>query len=305
MRGTNGPVVPSNTRRRRARARNAFVFAVVGERHVANLATALQFLKRFTHADIFVVQSRSERLAPHDQVITIDLPDSLDDRQASIFLKTSLGSHVKGLAKCFCYLDSDVIAVQKDVDSIFEKRAGAINFALDHVDVDRFSRWAVNCGCTGGFCQHLREAISGTFNVEMRNGGWQMWNGGVFLFDESSEEFLHTWHQLTSAILRDPYWKTRDQGTLAATVWKLGLQEQRPLGSEFNLVVDRMWGIPEKLRPHAKSADFHGRSDYSLTGEPNLLAPRLIHFINGGVGQIGWKNWDEVEALLAQPGRDE
>lgn len=293
---------PLKIRQPRNRAKFAFVFAVVGDQHVANLATAMQFLKMYTRAEIFVIRGRSERQVPHDQVITVPIPDKLDDRQASIFLKTNLETHVRGLANCFCYLDSDVIAVHKEVDAIFEKRSGAINFALDHVDIDRFSRWAVNCGCRGGSCQHLREAISGLFNVEVSNGRWQMWNGGVFLFDEDSEEFLATWHQMASVIFRDPYWKTRDQGALAATVWKFGYQNQRPLGPEFNLVVDRMWGIPEQRRADARTADFQCRNDYSVTGEHNLLSPRLIHFVNGGVGQTGWKNWDDVQALIGQSG---
>lgn len=283
---------------RRGRANSAFVFAVVGDRHVAGVKTALLFLKKFSRAEIFVIRSRSQSRIQHDQVMTVQLPDALDDRQATIFLKTAIAGHVRGLAKCFCYLDSDVIAVHDEVDSIFDKRSGAINFALDHVNIDQFSPWAVNCGCSGGSCRHLRDAIANTFDVGVASGDWRLWNGGVFLFDENSEEFLAAWHKMTLAVFDDPYWKTRDQGTLAATVWKLGYQEQRPLDSEFNLVVDRMWGIPQQRRDRATISDFQCRRDYSLTGEDNLMAPRLIHFINGGVGQKGWKNWDDVHALI-------
>jgi hypothetical protein len=283
---------------RSRRPRHAFVFAVVGERHVRSLATALQFLKKFTRAEIVVVQGRSRVRAAHDQVISVSLPDSLDDRQASIFLKTSLGVQVRGLADSFCYLDSDVIAVNEGVDSIFEQRAGAINFALDHVDIDRFSRWAVHCGCEGGSCSHLRDAVANKFGIKIDDGNWRLWNGGVFLFDEASDEFLATWHSLTCTILGDPYWRTRDQGTLAATVWKSGLSELKPLDSGFNLVVDRMWGIPEQRRSQATAADFKAREDYALTNERGLPVPRFIHFVNGGVGTVGWKNWDEVSALL-------
>jgi hypothetical protein len=47
---------------------------------------------------------------------------------------------------------------------------------------------------------------------------WQHWNGGVFLFDDSSVEFLSSWHEKTVMRIFDlPNWKTRDQGTLIAT----------------------------------------------------------------------------------------
>jgi hypothetical protein len=284
--------------RRRTRAGRAFIFAVVGDEHVAAVTTAIAFLKKFTHAEIMVLQGRSTLRVAHDQILLVDLPKDLDDRQASIFLKTSPGVHLKGLAKCFCYLDSDVIAVRDDVDSIFERRAGPVNFALDHVDIDRFSRWAVNCGCPSGSCEHLRQAISDTFGITIASGNWPMWNGGVFLFDDASDEFLATWHDMTMRIFRDPYWKTRDQGTLAATAWKLVLQNQVPLDPKYNLIVDRMWGIPVSERARATPANFHLRDDYSLTQRPGLLAPSLLHFINGGVGQAGWKNWDDARALL-------
>ena len=90
---------------------SAFVFSVVGTRHVLAASIALEYLKRVTRHPIIVVQARSERRAAHDTVIEVEPPTELDDHQASIWLKTNLLAHVRGHAERFCYLDSDVIAV--------------------------------------------------------------------------------------------------------------------------------------------------------------------------------------------------
>lgn len=285
-------------RRRSRRRKGVFVFAVVGEAHVTRLATPLRFLKQFSQAEIIVIQSRSGQRAAHDQTIEITLPDNLDDHQASLFLKTNLHSYLDQPKNVYCYLDSDVIAVRDDVDTIFNYLEGPVRFARDHVDIDTFSRWAVHCGCAQGRCGHLRDELRRSFDVDVPEGDWRPWNGGVFLFDAKSHPFLDMWHALTVRILGNARWRTRDQGTLAAAAWKLGLQDLEPLDERFNFIVDRMRGIPPPKRPAASIADFHLRDDYVLDNKPGRLQPRLIHFINNGVDQKGWRHWDEVAELL-------
>ncbi|MGC9953343.1 MAG: hypothetical protein ABSD21_03590 [Rhizomicrobium sp.] len=228
-------------------------------------------------------------------MIEAELPEELDDHQASIFLKTDLLSYVKGSAERFCYLDSDVIAAGEGVDAIFDYRAGAVTFAPDHADVDAFSRWAVQCGCRD-LCPHLREALARTFGIDIARPDWRLWNGGVFLFDGESEEFLAAWHGMSCEVMDDPYWRTRDQGTLAGAAWKFGLQDQPVLPQRFNFIVDCMRGVSPQARPALKPEQSFVRTDYVL-GAPG--APQLLHFINGGVGRRGWSNWDDAEALLA------
>jgi hypothetical protein len=123
-----------------------------------------------------------------------------------------------------------------------------------------------------------------------------MWNGGVFVFDEGSEPFLNSWNEMTRQTRVDPYWRTRDQGTLAGTVWKMGLQDMRVLPSRFNFIVDCMAGVTPASRPALPPELSRIRTDYALSGED---APQLLHFVNGGVGRRGWRNWDDVERLLA------
>jgi hypothetical protein len=276
------------------KAKKCFVFAVAGARHVAAVDVALVYLKRFTRCDIVVVQTRSARRAAHDQVVAVDVPAALDDHQASIQLKTDLLAHVCGLADQFCYLDSDVIAVDDAIDQAFAHRAGPVAFAQDHADVDAFSGWAVNCSCREPRCNHLREALLCTFEIDIHDCTWRMWNGGVFVFDETAASFFSTWNAMCRQIMRDPYWQTRDQGTLAAAAWRLGLQNEPMLPASFNFIVDCMRGIARADRASLAPWQSVARTDYVLGREDS---PHFIHFVNGGVGRRGWKNWDDVEAL--------
>lgn len=87
-------------------------------------------------------------------------------------------------------------------------------------------------------CDHLPKYIHEKFGIEVRDRNWQHWNGGVFLFNDESHTFLDTWHQKTLSIFKDKKWKTRDQGTLIATVWKLGLANHPTLNKKWNLLAD-------------------------------------------------------------------
>ena len=276
--------------------RSCFVFAVAGERHVAAVDLALGFLKRVTRHDIVVAQTRSERRAAHDQVVSVDVPATMSDHQASIHLKTGLLGLVRGIADRFCYLDSDVIAVDENIDRIFDHLSEPVAFAHDHADVDAFSSYAVNCACKEPRCNHLREALLCTFDIDVHDCAWRLWNGGVFVFDEGSDTFLATWNAMCRHVMRDPYWRTRDQGTLAGAVWKFGLQQAAVLPASFNLIVDCMRGVAVGDRATLAPSESFVRTDYSLGGGDS---PHFLHFVNGGVGRRGWKNWDDVEALAA------
>jgi hypothetical protein len=275
-----------------------FVFVAVGDAHVRVANIALRYLKHFTRSEIVVIKSRSAAEMNHDQVIDAQLPHHLDNHQGSIFLKTNMLNVLGAVRASFCYLDNDVIAVNDAVDSIFDHTYGPVTFARDHVSIDVFSRYAVNCLCTENTCNHLRQSILCDFAVDVGPCDWALWNGGVFLFDHESADFFGVWHNFTRQILANSFWRTRDQGTLAATVWKLGLQDQPILPRLFNFIVDRFWGITLDKRPDISPKQFHVWNDYSLNGADHRPRPALLHFVNGGVQQVGWRNWDEVASLL-------
>jgi hypothetical protein len=271
-----------------------FVYCVCGERHVRAVETSLRFLKRVSRADIVVVTARGVPIA-HDQTFAVDAPAGLTDHQASILLKTSLPRLVAtpGVA---CYLDSDQIAVSPEVDRVFSFFVPPVTFAADHVTLDRFSRTAVRCGCRAAPCDHLRRAIHEKFYVLVPDPRWNHWNGGLFLFSEESGEFAGQWHDYALLALEDPYWEVRDQGTLAATAWRLGLASHPVLPGRFNRIVDRFRGHPEAARASLPVSEYPIDTGYEFG---DCLPPAFLHFINGGVGARGWKNWDDAEALLA------
>lgn len=87
-------------------------------------------------------------------------------------------------------------------------------------------------------CNHLVERIKQTFGIDVTNKRWQHWNGGVFLFNNKSHDFLEAWHKKTLKIFKLPDWKTRDQGTLIATVWEYKLQNHPVMEKQWNFLAD-------------------------------------------------------------------
>jgi len=127
-------------------------------------------------------------------------------------------------------------------------------------------------------CSHLKEAIADKFklNIDER---WQHWNGGVFLFDDSSHAFMEAWHQNTLTVFNDPYWKTRDQGTLIATAWQMNLQKLPVLSKKFNFIA--YFYNPALMI----SADKKFISDNAFV---NNYEPAFVHVFD----HFGDKNWD-------------
>jgi len=271
-----------------------FVYCVCGDRHAKAVETSLRFLKRVSKADIIVVTARTGPIS-HDQSLSVDVPEALTDHQASILLKITLpGLIATGGASC--YLDSDQIAVSSDVDRVFSLYRPPATFAADRGRIDDFSRYGVRCGCPDASCGCLRRAIYEKFDVRIADPTWTHWNGGLFLFSQDSVDFAACWRDYTLLAFEDPYWRVRDQGTLAAAAWRFGLEAHAALPRRFNRIVDRFDGHPEERRAGLSVADYRIEAGYSLADRP---PPAFLHFINGGVGARGWRNWDDAEALLA------
>ncbi len=128
-------------------------------------------------------------------------------------------------------------------------------------------------------CKHLESQIGETFGVKISESDWQHWNGGAFLFSDDSAEFLETWHQNTLQIFENPNWKTRDQGTLIATVWKYGLQNQPVLHPKWNCIADY----------HNPEIATSGNS-ITLDGQ-NFFEPQFIHIYHH-FGDASWEIWN-------------
>ena len=136
-------------------------------------------------------------------------------------------------------------------------------------------------------CDHLAEQIKLKFDIDVTQMNFQHWNGGVFLFNKESTDFLNTWHQLTMEIFTDKNWKTRDQGTLIATVWKHNLQNQKLLPQEFNFIAD----FNNPRITYSKSKGF------TCDNFKTLIVPNLIHIYHQ-FGNRDWEVWQGIENIL-------
>lgn len=132
---------------------NIFVFVTCGEKvHINTLHFSLKYLKNFTSNNIIIVTDSKRNEIPiiHNNIIDKPTPENYNNHQASIWLKTSLHNILpKGLL--YCYLDSDVIAVSKNCNKIFNFFKYPIIFAVDHCKLQTFSPYALNCNCYNNF----------------------------------------------------------------------------------------------------------------------------------------------------------
>lgn len=390
---------------------NKFVFVVTGgKEHIEELNFSLKFLRQYSKNEILVIteKSRNEIEIEHDKIIEAKTPVEFNNHQASIYLKTGINNHLEQ-GHNYCYLDGDIVAINSDVDKIFDHYLAPISFAKDHCKINEFSPHAMNCGCvesnakeedsfnaklselfgkinltdshikkqteellsifvryrknpikyffrnakyliqryllpvksfyfhayrfqkdnkcwynseneiilfdypyyekklwgTAGIrfnkeenfwetkegikyefkapiCNHLPEYLKKEYGINIPEN-WQHWNGGVFLFDDSSTDFLNYWHQQTIREFSNPYTKTRDQGTLALTVWKFGLQNHPNIPKEFDWITeyannDIAW---DKLK------------GYTLDGFKTIFHPTLLHIYHEW-GNKDWSIWKSV-----------
>jgi hypothetical protein len=139
-------------------------------------------------------------------------------------------------------------------------------------------------------CSHLHDAIATKFNLPAPDSDWQHWNGGVFVFDQKSHSFLDEWHAKTLEIFNDPYWKTRDQGTLIATAISQQLTGHPTLSKAYNFIAD-FYKTEIKADLSKPGTFFQGRE---------RLTPSLIHIYHH-FGNTAWDVWQAIEALCPQP----
>lgn len=130
----------------------------------------------------------------------------------------------------------------------------------------------------------LAEEISKKFKIEVLDKNWQHWNGGVFLFNAESVEFMEQWHQWTLEIFNDPAWQTRDQGTLVATAWKFGLEKHPTLPIKYNFIADY----------HHPTMKYHGNLTFGFKGTKVTIEPEFLHIYHHW-GDEEWVVWRDVE----------
>ena len=130
--------------------KNIFIYVVCGDReHIETLHFSLKYLKHFSKNEILVItdSSRNEIPIEYEKIVDVKTPLEFNNHQASIYLKTGIFKFVpKG--NLYCYLDTDVIAMNTEVDQIFQEFQSPIIFAPDHCTMEYFSPFAINCECS-------------------------------------------------------------------------------------------------------------------------------------------------------------
>ena len=134
-------------------------------------------------------------------------------------------------------------------------------------------------------CDHLKESIANDFNIQLSNKNWQHWNGGVFLFDDESKEFLNAWHDKSQRIFDLANWKTRDQGTLIATAWEFGLDKHPSLEKKWNFLADY----------YKEGLDFNNKGEFTDDYWNTRQKVNFIHIYHHW-GDENWALWNWVTA---------
>lgn len=134
----------------RIESKNCFVFVVCGAgEYIDCLHYALKALRRHSRNDIVVLTdtSRNEIAIDWPKIVDVKTPDAHNNHQASIYLKTAIHRYLP-IGPTYCYLDTDVVALNSDVDQIFAHKTNPVIFAPDQGRTHNFSSNAVRCNCS-------------------------------------------------------------------------------------------------------------------------------------------------------------
>jgi hypothetical protein len=134
-------------------------------------------------------------------------------------------------------------------------------------------------------CNHLSEYLKKEYKIDIPDN-WQHWNGGVFLFNNSSKDFLNYWHEQTIKEFSNPYTKTRDQGTLALSVWKFGLQDHPTIPQKFNWITEYA----------NNNIAWDKNLGYTRDGFKTIFHPISLHIYHEW-GKTRWSIWNSVKEI--------
>ncbi len=97
---------------------------------------------------------------------------------------------------------------------------------------------------------------------------------------------MDTWHDYTMEVIKDSEWQTRDQGTLATTVWKYNLQDQKRLPITYNFIADY----------YDAQLSFNDKTGYRNGYSTKRVHPYFMHVYHE-FGREGWDVWDSIAKL--------
>ena len=137
-------------------------------------------------------------------------------------------------------------------------------------------------------CDHLVESVKQKFGIRI-DKKWTHWNGGVFMFGNESWDFLESWHKKTMQIFNVNKWNVRDQGTLAATTWEFGLQNQPRIPMEYNFLADF----------YNPFIAYDRQRGFTKDNFKSSIVPRFIHIYHN-FGNKNWDIWQGVDQIIGK-----
>jgi len=129
---------------------NYFVYVVCGAKeYIEQLNFSIKFLRYFSKYPILVVTDslRNEAIIDHSNIIDIKTPGYLNHHEASIYLETSLHKYLVLENNKYFYIDSDMVAVNENINEVFDYKTDAILFVKDHCNITQHSPHAIKCDC--------------------------------------------------------------------------------------------------------------------------------------------------------------
>ena len=116
--------------------------------YIERLHYSLNALAQFSRRRVVVITDTARNRIPINapEILDVRTPSHYTNQEAIIYLKTGVHRFVPE-GPLYCYLDTDVVAVSNETDSIFSLFQPPIIFAPDSLTVSDVSPNAVHCGC--------------------------------------------------------------------------------------------------------------------------------------------------------------
>jgi len=266
---------------------DGIIYAVAGDDQMGKLVMSIKSLCMVSSLPVFVyahISNDSSKILDDMGIPNkvVDFSDIGNMVEISRYLKTSV--HKVTPFDRTAYFDNDIVVVQ-DPSWIFDEiPESGIIFGMDAgKTVSKFDKYA-----TPG--KKLSSEIRRVFGVYV-DDSWNIWNGGLFVFNEAGYDFLDKWHSKQNKVIDGIRgWTKRDQGTLIATVWEKGIQNQECLPPEANF----LHGLHRGLK-HDGSKWINRKTGKPITNIHLCLAwgkkssdtwVRLDNYINKGTSQL-------------------
>jgi hypothetical protein len=134
------------------------------------------------------------------------------------------------------------------------------------------------------YCNHLRNYLNDTYKITIP-ANFRHWNGGVFLFNKHSKDFMDYWHKITlEESFKGKIKFYDDQATLVVSAFKFNTYNNKSLPVKFNFIAD--YNITETI--------WSSELGYTYNNFKSVFEPAFIHVYH----HWGDEEWDIWQSIL-------